>query len=91
MCVEWIKYYNFKNSNTKVTSINVAKEDNLYKYINLAKWKHILNNNDTDIAHHIRISSNEILHIKDKKSEQTEKVAYEIIFKTVKLIESIYR
>ena len=81
----------FKSSNPKITSIDEAKKDNLYEYIHLAKWKRIINHNDVEAAHRVRKSSNGILHIKDRESKPTEKVTFEIIFDTVKLIESLYR
>ena len=81
----------FKEVKTKVTHIDSAKEDNLYRYIFLAKQKRVLNKINVDKAHQVRISANKILHIKDKEAKIKEKEAFDIILNTVEVIESLYR
>jgi len=81
----------FKNRPSKVVSIDVAKEDNLYTYINLAKFHKIIDSERRDLAHSIRQKANAVLHIKDKASRPSQKETFEIIFETITLIEFLYR
>lgn len=79
---------------SKNITIDVAKEDNLNRYINLAKWNNIMNTKDCDAAHKIRMSANSILHPKDnfnKLDQLDEKDTFDIIFQTIQLIEKLYR
>ena len=81
----------FADRNSNVISIDVAKEDNLFQYIKLAKWKRILDRKMINSAHEIRMISNKILHRKDESIKPTEKTAFKIISETVMLIETMYR
>jgi hypothetical protein len=69
----------------------VAKEDNLYKYINLAKYNNILDGSGVNTANSIRKTSNGILHIRSRVVKVDEKDALKIIFSTVQIVEELYR
>jgi hypothetical protein len=73
------------------TNINPEKEGNLNIYIRLAKIRKIINNNETDIAHSIRIYCNSILHLKDEDITPNKSDTFGTIVDTIGLIESIYR
>ncbi len=81
----------FKDRSPKVISIDVAKEDNLYSYINLARSYKIIDSERKDLAHSIRRKANAILHIRDLIRKPTERETFEIIFDTITLIEFLYR
>jgi hypothetical protein len=81
----------FTDTDSKVTSIDVAKEDNLYKYINLAKYNNILDGSGVNTANNIRKTSNGILHIRSRVVKIDEKDALKIIFSTVQIVEELYR
>jgi len=81
----------FKNKDPKVISIDVGKEDNLNRYINMAKWEKLLNTDYGDIAHGIRKAANDILHPKDAQRELTRRETEEILFNTMKVVETLYR
>jgi hypothetical protein len=81
----------FKNKKNKIKSIDVAKQDNLYSYINMAKSCRILISNYAKKAHQIRISANEILHLKDDDRNFDRKGTLEIIFGTVEILEHLYK
>jgi 3-methyladenine DNA glycosylase AlkD len=54
----------FKQSSNKVVSIDVAKEDSLFKFINQAERFGILNHKMASLAHEVRKSANRVLHLK---------------------------
>ena len=81
----------FKNKNPKVTNIDVTKEDNLCRYINMAKWEKMLSKSSGDTAHEIRRAANEVLHAKKVRAELDRKFVMDTIFSTVKIIEELYR
>lgn len=85
----------FQNRNTKVVNIDIAKEDNLYRYINLAKRERILEREKAELAHNIRKSANDILHLKEdtQKVEPTlsEENTFKTIFDTINVIECLYK
>ena len=81
----------FRDKDTKVTSINVAREDNLNRYINMAKWEKILSRDSIDLAHQIRKTANGVLHIKDSEQQLDNKIVVDTIFATLRIIEGLYR
>lgn len=81
----------FTDSDSNVTSIDVAKEDNLYKYINLAKYNKILDGSGFKKANSIRKTSNSILHIRKGELKVDAKDAFRVIFNTVQIVEDLYR
>jgi hypothetical protein len=81
----------FNDKNSKVTHIDVAKEDNLNRYINIAKWKHLISSADHEIAHKIRTTANSVLHAKDKGMKLNAKEVLQAIFDTIRIIENLYR
>jgi len=81
----------FSNTDPKVTDINVAREDNLCRYINLAKFHKLLTQSEGDIAHKVREQANSILHNKTSKSKPNELETLEIVLDTMKLVEKLYR
>jgi len=81
----------FKATNPKVTHIDIAKEDNLNRYINIAKWEHLLSPASYEIVNKIRTSANSILHPKDKEPQLNAKQVFETIFDTIRIIETLYR
>jgi hypothetical protein len=80
----------FKNKDSKVTSIDVTKEDNLCRYINMAKCEKMLSKNSTDTAHEIRRAANEVLHAKEAGKKLDRKFVIDTIFSTVKIVEELY-
>lgn len=81
----------FKTVNTKVTKIDVAKEDNLNRYINMAKWNKILSENNHEKAHEIRRIANDILHAKKEINGFNNKPVLDTIITTINIIEELYR
>ena len=81
----------FRDKDPKVTSINVAREDNLNRYINMAKWEKILSKDSLDLAHQIRKTANSVLHIKDSEQQLDKKIVVDSIFATLRILEGLYR
>ncbi|MBW2306472.1 MAG: DUF4145 domain-containing protein [Deltaproteobacteria bacterium] len=72
--------------------IEIAKEDNLSKFITQSKRFRILSSTMADLAHEVRESANNILHLKELEagSDLTEKRTFRIIFQTVRVLEYLY-
>lgn len=81
----------FRDKDPKVTSIDVAREDNLNRYINMAKWEKIFSKDSQDIAHGIRKTANDVLHIRDVEKQLDHKIVVDTIFATLRLLEELYR
>jgi len=81
----------FKSSNQKVINFDIAKEDNLYRYILCAKKEGLLDSKSKELADQVRGSANSILHLKENEQNLSEKETMEIIFKTVEVIEALYK
>ena len=81
----------FKGKNSKITHINVAKEDNLNRYINVAKWKSLISSADHEAAHKVRTTANSVLRAKGKETRLNAKEALQAIFDTIRIIENLYR
>ena len=81
----------FNGKNSKITQIDVAKEDNLNRYINIAKWKHLISSANHETAHKVRITANSVLHAKDKETKLNAKEVLRAIFDTIRIIENLYR
>lgn len=81
----------FRDKDPKVTSIDVSKEDNLNRYINMAKWEKILSKDSQDLAHRIRRAANDVLHIKDSEQQLDHKIVVDTIFATLRILEGLYR
>ena len=81
----------FRDTGNKVSKIDLAEEDNLFKYINLAKQVGILPHKFAEISHQIKISANKILHLKGGKINFDQKDTIKIIFKTIEVIEYLNR
>ena len=81
----------FRNKDPKLINIDVAKQDNLLKYIYDAKLMKILERADCDIAHKVRKTANLILHPKDDMPQATREETLRIISDTMYLIEKLYR
>lgn len=81
----------FRNKDPKVTIIDVAREDNLNHYINMAKWEKILSKDSHNIAHGIRKTANNVLHAKDAEKQIDHKVVIDTIFATLRILEELYR
>jgi len=81
----------FKNKDPKVININVAKEDNLNRYINMAKWEKILSEFSADAAHKIRLTANDVLHVKEAPRKLDQKFVFDTIISTVNIVEELYR
>jgi len=80
----------FKGKKEKVISIDLAKEDNLYQYINRAKSHGILNNDFKSEAHRIRKIANSAIHKEDTNILDRNETL-ELIIDTVKLLEFVYK
>lgn len=84
----------FRDRNSKVTNMDMVKEDTLIRFIYLGKRERILNNEKKDLAHGIRKSANNILHLKGKNKKEdlplSEKDTFEIVINTIKVIEYLY-
>ncbi len=81
----------FKDKDPKVTNIDVAREDNLNRYINMAKWEKVLSKDSHDMAHGIRKTANDVLHTKDAEKPLDHKVVVDTIFATIRILEELYR
>ena len=81
----------FRDKDPKVTGINVAREDNLNRYINMAKWEKVLSKDSLDLAHQIRKTANGVLHIKDSEKQLNKKIVVDTIFATLRILEGLYR
>ncbi|GAH63970.1 unnamed protein product [marine sediment metagenome] len=67
------KKAHFRDIANKISKIDLAKEDNLFKYINNAKQDRILPHKFAETAHQIRMSANKILHLKGGKIDFDQK------------------
>lgn len=76
---------------SKIISINIAKEDSLHKYINVAYKEMLLSNKAKGLAMEIKKKGNNVLHIKDTQDFSVRGLALKIIKDTVELIEYLYR
>lgn len=76
----------------KVTPIDISREDKLHSFIRIARKNNILDKRHADIAHKIRQTANNTLHLKDHHPVQvTENETLEVILNTVAVVEKIYR
>ena len=76
---------------SKIISINIAKEDSLHKYINVAYKEMLLSNKAKGLAMEIKKKGNNVLHIKDTQNFSVRGLALKTIKDTVELIEYLYR
>lgn len=76
---------------SKTISINIAKEDSLHKYINVARKEELLSNKAKELAMEIKKKGNNVLHIKDTQDFSVRGLALKTIKDTVELIEYLYR
>jgi hypothetical protein len=76
---------------SKIISINIAKEDSLHKYINVARKEMLLSNKAKGLAMEIKKKGNNVLHIKDTQDFSVRGLALKTIKDTVELIEYLYR
>ena len=81
----------FNKKNSKIAQIDIAKEDNLYKYINLAKQFGLITSANHEIAHKIRMAANFVLHPKDAENKLDSTGVLKTLLDTIKIIESLYR
>jgi len=81
----------FKDKDPKVTNVDVAREDNLNRYINMAKWEKVLSKDGHDMAHGIRKTANDVLHTKDAERPLDQKVVVDTILSTIRILEELYR
>lgn len=81
----------FRTQDTNITNINVAKEDNLNRYINMAKWNELLSESERSNAHEIRKKANDILHAKNSSNELNGSEIIDTISLTINIIEKLYR
>jgi len=83
----------FKQIDSRMVSINLKKEDKLFKFIDEAKKEKILNGHYTEIAHDLRKRINRVLHLKEIGEVPSPKreEALEIVMQTTKVIEYLYR
>jgi hypothetical protein len=81
----------FKDEDPKTTNIDVRRENNLSRYITMAQREKILSKKNQDDAHSIRKAANDVLHTKDAEKPLDYKVVLESIFKTLRILEELYR
>lgn len=79
----------FKSS--KITSIDIAREDPLHRYIFVAHKERLLSNKVKELAIEIKKKGNNILHIKDTQDFSVRGLALKTIKDTVEAIEYLYR
>lgn len=74
-----------------ITTINVAKEDPLERYITVSYKLEVLTKNDTDLAHQVRKNAKNILQINDNENFSVRGLAFKTISDTAKIIERLRR
>ena len=74
-----------------ITTINVAVEDPLERYITVGFKLGLLTKHDTDLAHQVRKNAKNILHIDDNDNFSVRGLALKTISDTVKIIEQLQR
>lgn len=74
-----------------VTTINLAKEDPLERYITVSFKLDILNDNNKELAHRIRKNADNVLHINNTEFFSVTGLALKTISDTMKIIEQLYR
>lgn len=79
----------FKSS--KITRIDIAKEDPLHRYIFVAHKEKLLSIETKEIAIEIKNRGNKVLHLKDTKDFSVRGFAFKTIKDTIDVIEYIYR
>ena len=76
---------------SKVIKIDLAKEDRLFRMIKDAYKMKIIDYGTNEDAFFVKNKSNTmVLHAKDEKYEITENIAFEVIRKTVHVVERLY-
>jgi len=74
-----------------VVSINDYKNDTLVEMIRLARIHNIIDSRLKNIAHEVRVTGNKILHLKEDELQFAEDDALAVIWKTIEVLEHIYR
>jgi hypothetical protein len=76
---------------SKVVKIDLAKEDRLFRMIKDAHSMRIIDYDTKEDAFFVKNQANAIvLHAKDSKPEITEEVAFDVIQRTIRVIERLY-
>ena len=79
----------FKSS--KITNIDIAKEDPLHRYIFVAQREGLISKEAKELALEIKNKGNRVLHIKDTQDFSVRGQALKTIKDTVSVIEYLYR
>ena len=87
-----LKRRNYLNAGgSKVVKIDLAKEDRLFRMIKDAYSKRVIDYDTKEDAFFVKKQANTIvLHAKDSQPEITEEVAFDVIQRTIRVIERLY-
>jgi hypothetical protein len=81
----------FKKNQSKVVKIDLAKEDKLFRLIKEAYQRKLIDYDTKEDAFFIKNEANvTVLHVKDSKPIISEESTYEIIKKTIGVVEQLY-
>jgi hypothetical protein len=75
----------------KIMQIKIAKEDQLFRSIDLSYKYNFLSSFHKDLAHEVRKTGNNVLHIKDTEEYSVRGRALKTITDTVEIIEFLYK
>ena len=74
-----------------ITTINVAKEDPLERYITVSFKLELLSKHDTDLAHQVRNNAKKILQFNDNDNFSVRGLAFKTILDTAKIIDQSHQ
>lgn len=74
-----------------VVPIQNAKEDSLFRFINIAEKCRLLSESEAKTAHGIRDRANKILHVKESLTMPSETTTLNIIWDTMSILQRLYR
>lgn len=75
----------------KVVPIQNAREDSLFRFINMAEKCRLLSESEAETAHGIRLGANKILHVKESPAIPSETHTLNIILGTISILQRLYK
>jgi hypothetical protein len=74
-----------------IVPIQSAREDSLFRFINMAEKCRLLSESEAKTAHGIRDGANKILHVKESPTAPSETDTLKIIWDTISILQRLYR
>ena len=74
-----------------VVPIQNAREDSLFRFINMANKCRLLSESEAETAHRIRLGANKILHVKESPTIPSETDTLNIIWDTISILQRLYQ